>query len=215
MARRSRSRETRLITRRIAAPPTTRAGPSETVTARRRFGSRRYVSRASVSLCSVRLPFSARRAHHPASRQTGGDRMSQTADRSGQREDEATPIGAAVSPRRLLAALREVALVATHAHTPSEVALVAASQVCRLLECDDAVVRWWNPKLDRLVLLADTRPDRSGRAGDIARGEGAVGIAFATATNVVVEDYARWEHQVSSSIAVGSGVAVPMLLQDS
>jgi diguanylate cyclase (GGDEF)-like protein/PAS domain S-box-containing protein len=141
--------------------------------------------------------------------------MSQTADRSGQREDEATPIGAAVSPRRLLAALREVALVATHAHTPSEVALVAASQVCRLLDCDDAVVRWWNPKLDRLELLADTRPDRSGRAGDIARGEGAVGIAFATATTVVVEDYARWEHQVSSSIAVGSGVAVPMLLQDS
>ena len=141
--------------------------------------------------------------------------MSQTADRGTQRDDEATPSGAAVSPRRLLGALREVALVATHAHTPSEVALVAATQVCRLLECDDAVVRWWNADRDRLELLADTRPDRSGRARDIARGEGAVGIAFASASPVVVEDYARWEHQVSSSIAVGSGVAVPLLLQDS
>lgn len=141
--------------------------------------------------------------------------MSQTADHSGQREEEADRNGTAVSPRRLLSALREVALVGTHAHTPSEVALVAATQVCRLLGCDDAVVRWWNPGSARLELLADTRPDRSGRAGDIARGEGAVGIAFASASPVVVEDYARWEHQVSSSIAVGSGVAVPLLLQDS
>ncbi|HEV8671842.1 MAG TPA: EAL domain-containing protein [Candidatus Limnocylindria bacterium] len=141
--------------------------------------------------------------------------MSQTADRSGQREEQATPGGGAVSPRRLLDALREVALVATRAHTPSEVALVAATQLCRLLDCDDAVVRWWNPERDRLDLLADTRPDRSGRAGAIGRGEGAVGIAFASASPVVVEDYARWEHQVSSSIAVGSGVAVPLLLQDS
>jgi diguanylate cyclase (GGDEF)-like protein/PAS domain S-box-containing protein len=141
--------------------------------------------------------------------------MSQTADRSGQRDEEAAQNGAAVSPRRLLGALREVALVATHAHTPSEVALVAATQVCRLLECDDAVVRWWNARSARLELLADTRPDRSGRVGDIARGEGAVGIAFASASPVVVEDYARWEHQVSSSIAVGSGVAVPLLLQES
>jgi diguanylate cyclase (GGDEF)-like protein/PAS domain S-box-containing protein len=141
--------------------------------------------------------------------------MSQTADRSINNDDDATRNGAAVSPRRLLGALREVALVATHAHTPSEVALVAATQVCRLLECDDAVVRWWNAGRDRLELLADTRPDRSGRVGDIARGEGAVGIAFASASPVVVEDYARWEHQVSSSIAVGSGVAVPLLLQDS
>ncbi|TMF54705.1 MAG: EAL domain-containing protein [Chloroflexi bacterium] len=141
--------------------------------------------------------------------------MSQTADRSSQREDEAARNGAAVSPRRLLGALREVALVATRAHTPSEVALVAATQVARLLECDDAVVRWWNAKRDRLELLADTRPDRSGRAGDIASGEGAVGIAFASASPVIVEDYARWAHQVSSSIAVGSGVAVPLLLQDS
>jgi diguanylate cyclase (GGDEF)-like protein/PAS domain S-box-containing protein len=140
--------------------------------------------------------------------------MSQTADRSGQREEDAARNGAAVNPRRLLGALREVALMATHAHTPSEVALTAATQVCRLLECDDAVVRWWNAGSARLELLADTRPDRSGRAGDIARGEGAVGIAFASASPVVVEDYARWEHQVSSSIAVGSGVAVPMLLQD-
>jgi diguanylate cyclase (GGDEF)-like protein/PAS domain S-box-containing protein len=141
--------------------------------------------------------------------------MSQTADRSGQRNEEATPEGAGVSPRRLLTALREVALVATHAHTPSEVALVAATQVSQLLDCDDAVVRWWDADRDCLALLADTRPDRSGRAGDIARGEGAVGIAFATAAPVIVEDYARWEHQVSSSIAVGSGVAVPLLLQDS
>jgi len=141
--------------------------------------------------------------------------MSQTTDRSGQRDEEAEPSGTAVSPRRLLGALREVALVATHAHTPSEIALVAATQVSRLLDCDDAVVRWWNPTSARLELLADTRPDRSGRVGDIARGEGAVGIAFASASPVVVEDYARWEHQVSSSIAVGSGAAVPLLLQDS
>jgi diguanylate cyclase (GGDEF)-like protein/PAS domain S-box-containing protein len=140
--------------------------------------------------------------------------MSQTADRSGQRDKEATPEGGGVSPRRLLDALREVALVATRAHTPSEVALVAATQVCGLLDCDDAVVRWWDAERDRLELLADTRPDRSGRAGDIARGEGAVGIAFSTAAPVIVEDYARWEHQVSSSIAVGSGVAVPLVLQD-
>jgi diguanylate cyclase (GGDEF)-like protein/PAS domain S-box-containing protein len=141
--------------------------------------------------------------------------MSQTTDRRGQRDIETTPEGGGVSPRRLLAALREVALVATHAHTPSEVALVAATQICGLLECDDAVVRWWNRDRDCLELLADTRPDRSGRAGDIGRGEGAVGIAFSTATPVIVEDYARWEHQVSSSIAVGSGVAVPLLLQAS
>ncbi|MEO8633312.1 MAG: EAL domain-containing protein [Chloroflexota bacterium] len=141
--------------------------------------------------------------------------MSQTTDRSSPRDQDATPIGAAVSPRRLLAALREVALVAAHAHAPSEVALVAATQLCRLLDCDDAVVRWWNADRSALELLADTRPDRSGRAGDIARGEGAVGIAFSTAAPVIVEDYARWEHQVSSSIAVGSGVAVPLLLQDS
>jgi diguanylate cyclase (GGDEF)-like protein/PAS domain S-box-containing protein len=140
--------------------------------------------------------------------------MSQTADRSRQGDDEA-PLGAVVSPRRLLGALREVALVATRAHTPAEVALVTASQVCRLLECDDAVVRWWNPKSARLELLADTRPDRTGRAGDIPSGEGAVGIAFASASPVIVEDYARWDHQVSSSMAVGSGVAVPLLLQDS
>ena len=141
--------------------------------------------------------------------------MSQTADRSGQRDREETPEGGAVSPRRLLDALREVALVATHAHTPSEVALVAATQICGLLDCDDAVVRWWDAERDRLELLADTRPDRSGRARDIARGEGAVGIAFSTAAPVIVEDYARWEHRVSSSIAVGSGVAVPLLLQAS
>jgi PAS domain-containing protein len=140
--------------------------------------------------------------------------MSQTADRSGQRDKEATPEGGGVSPRRLLDALREVALVATRAHTPSEVALVAATQVCGLLDCDDAVVRWCDAERDLLELLADTRPDRSGRAGDIARGEGAVGIAFSTAAPVIVEDYARWEHQVSSSIAVGSGVAVPLVLQD-
>src|SRR5687767_15946762 len=124
--------------------------------------------------------------------------MSQTADRSGQRDEEVTPEGGAVSPRRLLDALREVAVMVTHAHTPSEVALVAATQICRLLECDDAVVRWWDADRDRLELLADTRPDRSGRATDIGRGEGAVGIAFSTAAPVVVEDYARWEHQVSS-----------------
>jgi diguanylate cyclase (GGDEF)-like protein/PAS domain S-box-containing protein len=141
--------------------------------------------------------------------------MSQTADRSSQRDDLATPIVGAVSPRRLLAALREVALMATQAHTPSEVALVAATQVCRLLECDDAVVRWWDADRELLELLADTRPDRSGRAKDIARGEGAVGIAFSSAAPVIVEDYAHWEHQVSSSIAVGSGVAVPLLLQAS
>jgi diguanylate cyclase (GGDEF)-like protein/PAS domain S-box-containing protein len=140
--------------------------------------------------------------------------LSQTADRSGPSDEQAALNGAAVSPRRLLGALREVSLVATHAHTPAEVALVTATQLCRLLECDDAVVRWWNPGRARLELLADTRPDRSGRAGDIARGEGAVGIAFASASPVIVEDYARWEHQVSSSIAVGSGVAVPLLLQD-
>jgi diguanylate cyclase (GGDEF)-like protein/PAS domain S-box-containing protein len=140
--------------------------------------------------------------------------VSQTADRSGQREEDSAPSDAAISPRRLLSALREVALVATHAHTPADVALVAATQICRLLECDDAVVRWWNPGRERLELLADTRPDRSGRAREIGRGEGAVGIAFASASPVIVEDYARWEHQVSSSIAVGSGVAVPLLLQD-
>jgi len=140
--------------------------------------------------------------------------MSQTAARGTQRDDDAARNGAVVSPRRLLGALREVALIATRAHTPSEVALVAATQVCRLLVCDDAVVRWWNADRERLELLADTRPDRAGRAVDIARGEGAVGIAFASASPVVVEDYARWEHQVSSSVAVGSGVAVPMLLQD-
>ena len=140
--------------------------------------------------------------------------MSQTADRSGRRDEDVARNGA-VSPRRLLGALREVALVATRAHTPAEVALVAATQVCRLLECHDAVVRWWNPRTARLELLADTRPDRTGRAGDIASGEGAVGIAFAGASPVIVEDYARWAHQVSSSMAVGSGVAVPLLLQDS
>jgi diguanylate cyclase (GGDEF)-like protein/PAS domain S-box-containing protein len=139
--------------------------------------------------------------------------MSQTADRSSQHDKEAAPPGD-VSPRRLLGALREVALAAMHAHTPADVALVAAKQVCRLLECDEAVVRWWNADRASLELLADTRPDRTGRAGDIATGEGAVGIAFATGAPVIVEDYAHWEHRVSSSIAVGSGVAVPLVLQD-
>ncbi len=141
--------------------------------------------------------------------------MSQTADGSSQHDGEAAPSEGAVSPRRLLGALREVALVAMHAHTPSEVALVAATQVCRLLECDEAVVRWWNADRASLELLADTRPGRTGRAGDIASGEGAVGIAFSTASPVTVEDYARWEHKVSSSIGVGSGVAVPLVIQDS
>ena len=141
--------------------------------------------------------------------------MSQTADRSSQRDEHPAPLGAVANPRLLLAGLREVALVAMRAHTPSEVALVAATQITRLLDCDDAVVRWWQPEREVLELLADTRPDRSGRAGDIARGDGAVGIAFATSAPVIVEDYARWEHRVSSSIAVGSGVAVPLLLQDS
>ncbi|MEP6695106.1 MAG: EAL domain-containing protein [Chloroflexota bacterium] len=139
--------------------------------------------------------------------------MSQTADRS--QPDEATPAGGAVSPRRLLDAMREVALVAMHAHTASEIALVAATQACRLLDCDEAVVRWWNADRASLELLADTRPDRAGRAGDLASGEGAVGLAFSTAAPIVVEDYARWEHQVSSAVAVGSGVAVPLVLQDS
>lgn len=141
--------------------------------------------------------------------------MSQTADRSAKRDEEATPGGAAVSPHRLLGALREVALVATHAHTPAEVALVAATQLRALLDCDDAIVRWWNADRAQLVLLADTRPDRGGHASEVARGEGALGIAFSTALPVVVEDYARWDHRVPSSIAVGSIVAVPMLLQDS
>ena len=140
--------------------------------------------------------------------------MSQSADRGSHRDAEAPP-GSAVSARRLLGAMREVALVAMHAHTPSEVALVAATQVCRLLECDEAVVRWWNADRASLELLADTRPDRTGRAGDLASGEGAVGLAFSTSAPVIVEDYAHWEHRVSSSIAVGSGVAVPLVIQDS
>jgi diguanylate cyclase (GGDEF)-like protein/PAS domain S-box-containing protein len=138
--------------------------------------------------------------------------MSQTADTSSQ---DVPLRGGPVSPRRLLGALREVTLAAMHAHTPTEVALVAATQVCQLMECDEAVVRWWNAERASLELLADTRPDRTGRAGDLASGEGAVGLAFSTAAPVIVEDYAHWEHRVSSSIAVGSGVAVPLVIQDS
>ena len=88
--------------------------------------------------------------------------MSQTADRSSQ---DVPLRGGSVSPRRLLGALREITLAAMHAHTPTEVALVAATQVCQLMECDEAVVRWWNPERASLELLADTRPDRTGRAG--------------------------------------------------
>jgi diguanylate cyclase (GGDEF)-like protein/PAS domain S-box-containing protein len=139
--------------------------------------------------------------------------MSQTADRSGQRDEEAIPPDV-MNPRRLLDALREIALAAAHAHTPTDVAVVAAKQVCQLLGSDEAVVRWWNADRASLELLADTRPDRSGRGGDIASGEGAVGIAFATGAPVIVEDYAHWEHRVSWSTAVGSGVAVPLVLQD-
>jgi diguanylate cyclase (GGDEF)-like protein/PAS domain S-box-containing protein len=141
--------------------------------------------------------------------------MSQTADQSSQRDQDVPQRGGPVSPRRLLGALREVTLAAMHAPTPTEVALVAATQVCQLMECDEAVVRWWNPERASLELLADTRPDRTGRAGDLASGEGAVGLAFSTAAPVIVEDYAHWEHRVSSSIAVGSGVAVPLVIQDS
>src|SRR4026208_181677 len=100
----------------------------------------------------------------------GGDGMSQTADRSSQ---DVPLRGGSVSPRRLLGALREITLAAMHAHTPTEVALVAATQVCQLMECDEAVVRWWNPERASLELLADTRHERTGRGGARAGGVGA------------------------------------------
>jgi PAS domain S-box-containing protein len=129
-----------------------------------------------------------------------------------QQAERATAIH--VAKERELEALHALAVASSGLLDPASLALLVVEQARTLVGSADATLLWWDAASGLLHPLADTHATPFKRG--LASGEGSAGIAFRDAHNVIIEDYASWEHAIPEVAFRGmQGVlAVPLLVED-
>ncbi len=131
--------------------------------------------------------------------------MSQTLSREAERERRRTQLEAAT-----LNALHELA-IASGTRGLRAVARLAVDHARSLVGVDAAAIFDYDEERRLLVPVGET--ESSAEEAPVVPGEGAIGLAFETGLPVLINDYQRWEHAVSTSAARGmvAAIAVPLI----
>lgn len=114
----------------------------------------------------------------------------------------------------ILQALYEVAGATGRAGDPMTVARLATDHARKLLGVDEARLYWYDPEIDSLRPLADSRPQSTLERAPTSGRPGILEFAFRQQEPVVVEDYPGWEYASPLGISRGvrSAAAVPLMV---
>jgi signal transduction histidine kinase/CheY-like chemotaxis protein len=130
----------------------------------------------------------------------------------------ARPEGVADAEARAHAfqALHEMAVAVGGLLDSAALVKLATERARDLLAIDGAAVYWWDADAERLYGLTQEGPRVAPPEQGIALGEGIIGQTFLQRKPVVVEDYQRWEHALSTARrnGAGTGAAVPIFVGD-
>ncbi len=110
--------------------------------------------------------------------------------------------------------LYEVAVATSGVLEPERLAQLTVERARQLTEADAALLFWWVPERELLILLARDPEGLPPQTHTRARGQGAVGMAFKRGSPVVIDDYAAWPLALPSTTdrGIASVLTVPLFV---